>query len=150
MQEVFLPNLIGSYRAISLLLVLGLIGAIVCWLAFKRKDFPVRPVAQLMGGLFAFVGIIGGIMVTMTMTQTPSMVIAENYLIMGNDTISEAAVKDAYIESVGSVNRIGQSETNDVGILVLSDGRTKAFGDDQYDVKGLITAIRKMKESQPQ
>lgn len=144
MQEVFLPDLITGYRWVSLCLILGVAGAVLAVAAFRRRDFPVRPAAQLMGLIFATVGLLGAAFTGWDLLRSPAIVVADEYLILGNDSIPAAEVATSYLETVSEYNVMGEPSVDTVGVLEFADGRVRLFSAERYPVRRLILAIRRL------
>jgi len=145
MQEVFIPELVSSYRWLSLCLVFGFAGVLLAVLAFRQNKFPLRPVAQLMGMIVGMVGLIGAGFIMWNNARTPTVVVTKQFLILGNDTIPNAMIKKAYIETVSDYNMMGEPNTDEIGILEFTDGRTQLFDSEIYELKDLIGTIQSVK-----
>lgn len=140
--QVFVPKLLDAYKWMSLCFVLGFAGLVVAVASFRNAQFPARPAAQLVGPLFAIVGLAGGAMVLWDIARTPTVIVAPEYILMGNDTLAIADIDEAYIESVAKGQVVGEQESRDLGIVRLRDGEALLFAQDNYKVKELIGAIR--------
>ena len=146
MQELFLPDLIASYRWLSLCLIFGVVGVLIAILAFRQKNFPVRPLAQLMGMFVGMVGLAGAFFIFWNNARTPTVVVSEHYIILGNDTIPNENIKRAYIEIVANNNMYGQQTSDEIGILEMSDGRVQLFDSEVYELKTLIGTLQQVKK----
>ncbi|MFK8055574.1 MAG: hypothetical protein AB8F78_05585 [Saprospiraceae bacterium] len=146
MQEVFIPELVSSYRWLSLCLIFGVAGVVLAVLAFRQNKFPLRPVAQLMGMMVGMVGLLGAGFVMWNNARTPTVVVTKQYLILGNDTIPNVMINKAYIETVSDYNMMGEPTVDEIGVLELSDGRTQLFDSEVYDVKKLMTDIERIRD----
>ena len=140
-----MPDLVVTYRWLSLSLVVGVAGIALATAAFRRVDFPVRPAAQLMGLLFAMLGLLSALFIGWDLTRTRAVVVAEDYLILGNDTVRAADVERAYLETVSDYTMMGDPDVDTVGVLELTDGRLQLFDNDQYPVRRLILRIRQLR-----
>lgn len=145
MQEVFIPDLVASYRWLSLCLIFGVAGVLLAVLAFRQNKFPLRPVAQLMGMMLGMVGLLGAGFILWNNARTPTVVVTNEFLILGNDTIPNVMINKAYIETVSDYNMMGEPSTDEIGILELSNGRTQLFDSEVYDVKKLMRSIQRVK-----
>ncbi len=146
MQELFIPDLVSSYRYLSLCLIFGVVGVLVAVLAFRQKNFPIRPVAQLVGMFVGLIGLIGALFILWNNARTPTVVVANTYIILGNDTVPSSMIKRAYLETVSDYNMMGEPNTSEIGILELSDGRLQLFDSDAYELKPLFEALQKVKK----
>lgn len=146
MQELFLPDLVASYRYLSLCLIFGVTGILLAVLAFRQKNFPLRPVAQLMGMFVGMIGLIGAIFILWNNARTPTVVVSKQYIILGNDTIPTKMIERAYLETVSDYNMMGEPSTDEIGILELSDGRVQLFDSEVYELKPLIGALQGVKK----
>jgi len=146
MEEVFVPNLMASYRWLSLCLIALLGGSVLAVMAYRRKDFPSRVAAQLLGALFALFGLLGGVMIGWDMLRTPIIVVTDDYAVLGRDTLRAAEIDRAYIRPLSEGPMAGAQETVDLGIVEYTDGSMSLFSQKNYDVKGLIGALRKLQE----
>ena len=144
MQEVFLPDLVASYRWLSLCLVLGGAGVYLAVASFRRRDFPARPAAQLLGLTFASVGLLSALFVGWDVLRTRALVVADDYLLLGDDTIRAAEVTASYLETVSEYNLMGEPAVDTVGVIEFADGRAQLFSGEQYPVRDLILATRRL------
>ena len=145
MQEVFIPELVSSYRWLSLCLIFGVAGIILAVLAFRQNKFPLRPVAQLMGMMVGTVGLLAAVFVMWNNARTPTVVVTKQYLILGNDTVPNVMIDKVYLETVSDYNMMGEPSTDEIGILELSDGRTQLFDSEVYNVEKLVRTIQSVK-----
>lgn len=145
MQEVFLPDLVSTYRWLSLCLVVGVAGVALAIAAFRRRDFPVRPAAQMMGLVFATVGLPSAVFVGWDLTRTRALVVADDYLILGSDTVAGEAVRRSYLETVSEYNVMGEPSVDTVGVIEFASGEMALFSNEQYPVRDLILATRRMR-----
>lgn len=146
MQEVFLPDLIASYRWLSLCLVFGVAGVLLAVLAFRQTNFPLRPVSQLMGMFIGMIGLLGAFFLIWNNARTPSVVVADQYIILGNDTVATTMIKRAYVEIVAEYNMMGDPSSDEIGILELTDGTVQLFDSEVYELKPLIRALQNVKK----
>ena len=145
MQKVFLPDLVSTYRWLSLCVVFGVAGLALAIAAFRRPAFPVKPAAQLMGLVFATVGLLSAVFVGWDLTRTRALVVADDYLILGNDTVPGESVRRSYLETVSEYNVMGNPLVDTVGVIEFTDGEYALFSNDQYPVRELILATRRMR-----
>ncbi len=144
MEAVFVPDLSVEYRWMSLCCIAGLAGVALAVFSFRQNTFRLRAVGQLLGPLLALAGLAGGGLIVADMAMTPTVVVADDYLLLGNDSIPQAEVKSAFLKSVNETNRINQSDQRDVAIVTFADDRVKVFSDKQYEVGELVRAVREM------
>ena len=142
MQEVFIPELVASYRWLSLCLIFGVVGVLLAVLAFRQNKFPLRPVAQLMGMMVGMVGLLGAGFIMWNNARTPTVVVTKQYVILGNDTVPNVMINKAYIETVSDYNIMGEPSVDEIGVLEFSDGRTQLFDSEIYEVEKLIRTIK--------
>ncbi len=147
MKEVFLPDLSASFRWLSLCFTFGIAGLIVAALALRRRSFPIRQVSQMLGGLVALVCLGGAGAILWDILRTPSVCVTEEYVILGNDTIPSARIERSYLEDVSEYNLMGEPAVRQVAILELEGGRVQLFGAEEFDVEGLIRALRRAEQS---
>ena len=102
MQEVFVPDLAGAYRWLSFAAVLGLGAAIWTIVSYRGGvgGGGLRKVGQTVGPLLALCGLVGAGAVFVDMSRSPVIVVAPDYLLLGNDTVPAAGVRRAYLEPV--------------------------------------------------
>jgi len=134
----------ASYRWMSLCSIVGITGIVLAVLAFRKTNFPLRPVAQLGGMLLGLVGLVGGLMILWDLSRTPTVIVTTEYLLLGNDTLQLVDIERVYIEPVSKAKATGQQEIRDLGIVQLKNGETLLFAQDNYRVKKLIGAIREV------
>ena len=144
MEEVFLPDLRASYRWFGLLGGVAVVGVITLVLLVRKAEPRLRPVLQLVAGLAVLVGTLGAGMVLWDMLRTPSIAVGPDYLLMGGERYEAAAIEKVFIQSIADYNLMGQPSTKDVAVLEFADGRTQLFGEDQYEVRDLARALKRL------
>ena len=100
-----------------------------------------------MGLVFASVGLLSAVFVGWDVVRTRALVVADDYLLLGNDTIPAELVAASYLETVSEYNLMGEPRVDTVGILELTDGRMQLFSGEQYPVRDLILATRRLADS---
>ena len=147
MQEVFVPDLASAYRWLSFAAVVG-IGAAV-WSVWSYRGGVggggLRKVGQTVGPLVALCGLAGAGAVFFDMARSPIIVVAPEYLLLGNDTVSKAEIRRAYLEPVAVGGGYGaNAETEELGVIEFADGGSLLLSEGEYDTRAVVEAMDRM------
>lgn len=149
MEEVFVPQLTASFRWLTLCLIAALAGLLFYLGIGRTPGHRLRAIGQLVGPLVALVGVAGAGLVAWDMARSPTIVVADDYLIVGRDTLAASRVTKAFIETVSDRGIVGPPATSDIGVVEFGPGEPALLlSAHQYDVRGVIGSVRRMQRAQ--
>ena len=148
MEEVYIPDLISSYRWFGISSAIAIMGLLAVWRAFRPPGFRLKALAQLGGMLGLLFGLGATLFVAWDIIRTPTIVVAADHLILGNDSLSYQEVSKAFLRPVPQQDRLGQTQALDMAVIELTNGKQWLLSGKQYEVAELIRHIRSNMEAQ--
>lgn len=142
MQEVFIPDLQSTYRWLSAAALVAIAAGVFTWQSYRPGQAPLRKVGQTLGPLLLLFGICSVVLLAWDLSRTPVIIVGDDYLIIGRDTVYAKEIRRAFLEPVTQQGFAGQGEASELGIVQFADGTQLILGADEYDTRAVVESIR--------
>ena len=144
MEEVFVPNLQAAYRCFGLAAATTLFLLASMPFVLKRGPSRLRPLLQLGTGLLVLLGLGVSAFSLLDVLKSPTVVVNDRYLLLGNDTVAVEQVRRAYIEGMAAQRVMGPPRLDTVGVIEYGNDRSLLLAADRYDLRALIGSVQRV------